>query len=230
MNPAAVLPWYLLRNARVLPNRMDILPLLPKGGIIAEIGVMTGIFSRLLLDHCHPKLFYALDLFDIHTLPEVWGKPTAEVFDGLTHQGFYERTFSQDIAAGRMKVLAGNSHAMLEHIPDGSLDVAYIDADHTYPAVAGELRLCAKKLKPETGLIIVNDYVMVDSLYGGNAPYGVIQATNDFMIEEGWEMVAFVLQDYMFCDVVLRKLPRSRFRRIMQRIALNAGYRKLGRF
>lgn len=230
MTPAAVLPWYLLRNARVLSTRNDLLPLLPKGGVIAEIGVMTGTFSRLLLDACRPKCFYAIDLFGIHALPEVWGKPTTEVFGGLTHEDFYKRTFAAEIAEGRMKVLAGDSQAMLERIPDASLDIVYVDADHTYPSVAAELRLCARKIRPDTGLIIVNDYVMVDALYGGNAFYGVIQATNEFMIREGWEMVAFALQDHMFCDVVLRKLPRSRLRRFMQRAALNAGYRKLGRF
>ncbi|AQT04323.1 hypothetical protein [Acetobacter persici] len=73
MMPAAQLPPFLLRNARLLPNRDDILPLLSRHAVIAEVGVMTGDFSKKILDICKPRLFYALDIFNVHELPEVWG-------------------------------------------------------------------------------------------------------------------------------------------------------------
>ncbi|MCP1231566.1 hypothetical protein [Acetobacter indonesiensis] len=44
MTPAVPLPQFLLRNARIVPNRDDILPLLPRHAVIAEVGVMTGDF------------------------------------------------------------------------------------------------------------------------------------------------------------------------------------------
>jgi hypothetical protein len=49
----------------------------------------------------------------------------------------------------------------------------------------------------------MNDYIMRD--LGGE--YGVIHATNEFMIAENWEMIYFALEQNMFCDVVLRKKP-----------------------
>mgnify|MGYP000856790493 CR=1 FL=1 len=224
--PVVPLPDFLLRNARILPDRTKILPLLPKGGIIAEVGVMAGDFSRVIIDVCRPRLFYGIDLFQIHEMKEVWGRPTSEMFAGKTHQEFYEARFSSEIEQNTMNILSGDSRIMLESIPDASLDVVYLDADHTYPSVAAELEICSRKIRPVTGLIILNDYIMGD----GGGPYGVIQATHDFMLSHGWEMVALALDGNMFCDVVLRKLPTSRFRRVLQRVALAGGYRKLGRF
>ncbi|NHO33559.1 class I SAM-dependent methyltransferase [Acetobacter fallax] len=224
--PVKHLPDFLLRNARILSDRTKILPLLPKGGHIAEVGVMAGEFSRTMIEVCRPERFYGIDLFLIHEMPQVWGRPTSEMFKGQTHQAFYEARFAREIARGQVQVLAGDSKTMLERIPDYSLDVVYLDADHTYPSVIAELEVCSRKLRPVTGLIVLNDYIMRDDA----GPYGVIQAAHDFMMSHGWEMVAFALEENMYCDVVLRKLPASRCRRIARRLPLAAGYHKLGRF
>lgn len=226
MTPAVPLPQFLLRNARIVPNRDDILPLLPRHAVIAEVGVMTGDFSQKILTVCQPKTFYALDMFDIHNLPMVWGQPTADLFTNKTHLDFYKHRFTAEIAAGRVNILPGDSAAMLEQLPDNSLDVVYLDADHRYEAVEKELEICSRKLKPHTGLIVLNDYIMTD----GGGPYGVIQAAHEFMLKYGWEMVVLALQEYMYCDIVIRKLPASRSRRVAQRLALQLGYKGLGRF
>ena len=56
--------------------------------------------------------------------------------------------------------------------------------------------------------IILNDYIMNDA-GGSNAPCGVIQAANEFMIAENWEMIYLAFHVYMFCGVVLRRAGRS---------------------
>lgn len=226
MMPAVRLPPFLLRNARILPDRDDILPLLPKNAVIAEVGVMTGDFSRKILTVCKPRVFYALDMFTVHELPEVWGRPSTEMFAGKTHQDFYESRFASEIAEGRVRVLAGDSGVMLEQLPERGVDVIYLDADHNYQAVVRDLELCERKLKPHTGLLVLNDYIMAD----GGGPYGVIQAAHEFMLRYGWEMVIFTLQEYMYCDIVLRKHPATRPRRILQRLVQRLGYNGLGRF
>lgn len=226
MLPALQLPSFLLRNARILPNRDDILPLLPKNAVIAEVGVMNGDFSQKILTVCKPRLFYALDIFNVHELPAVWGIPTSEMFSGKTHQEFYECRFSREIANGTVRVLGGDSGVMLNQLPDHEMDAIYLDADHNYQAVVRDLEICERKLKPHTGLLVINDYIMGD----GSGPYGVIQAAHEFMLRYGWEIVIFALQEYMYCDIVLRKHPTSRPRRIMQRVAQKLGYNALGRF
>lgn len=206
--PAQRLPDHLLVNARVLPDREAILPLLPKRKVIAEVGVALGDFSDLFIQVCEPERFIAVDLFGLHHVSEIWGRTTKDLFGGGTHGSFYRNRFADAIARGKLIVLEGDSVAMLATLEDASLDIVYIDAGHDYKSVKRELAVTRRKIKDD-GWIILNDYVMADAVTG-NVPYGVIQATNEFMIAENWEMIYFALQHYMFCDVVLRKAGPAR--------------------
>ena len=197
------LPDHLLRNARVLPAREAMLPLLPKGKVICEVGVGLGDFSDQFIRVCRPKTFIAIDLFDLHLLPELWGKPTSAYFGGRTHGAFYRDRFAELIRQQKMLVLEGDSANVLRGLADRSVDVFYVDANHFYESVSLDLSIIKDKVAGD-GLIILNDYIMNEVGFS-NVPYGVIHATNEFMIREGWEMVYFALQGYMYCDVALRK-------------------------
>jgi hypothetical protein len=203
LDPVPRLPLRLLANARLLPDREAILPLLPKHKVIAELGVALGDFSDRVIRICEPRHFIAVDQFHLHQIPELWGRPTSEVFGGNTHGWFYRNRFSDLIAQGKLTVLEGDSAAMLGELEDGSLDIVYVDADHRYEPVKRDLAMARRKIKDD-GWIILNDYIMNDNAFS-NEPYGVIHATNEFMIAEDWEMIYFAFQSHMFCDVVLRK-------------------------
>ena len=207
-SPVPDLPPDLVHGALLLPNRAAILPLLPQGGCVVEVGVALGTFSRALLDACHPSRFVAVDTFRLHALPEFWGRPPTEYFGSRTHREWYEAQFAAEIAAERMHLLVGDSATQIETLPDASVDVFYIDADHSLPAVARDLAVAGRKIRPD-GWLVVNDYILVDQL-GACEPYGVIYATHAFMREHGWAMHYLALQTNMFCDVVLRRadLPR----------------------
>ena len=197
------IPQPLLDHATLLADRYCILPLLPRHAVFAEIGVGLGHFSDTVLSVCDPARFIAIDTFDLHTLPTLWGRPSAEALGGLTHIEAYRTRFQAEIIAGRMQVMQGDSAACLEQISDGSVDVMYIDADHRYEFVKRDLAAARPKVR-DGGWIIVNDYLMVAAL-GDAIPYGVVNATNEFMIEHEWGMQYFALQTQMFCDVVLRQ-------------------------
>jgi Methyltransferase domain len=208
MAPAARLPQQLLTNARLLPDREAILPLLPKDAVIAEVGVALGDFSERMIRICEPAQFIAIDLFDLHRIPEIWGRKTLELFSGGTHGEYYRRRFADLIEQGQVSVLEGDSTAVLETCADASLDVVYVDADHGYEAVKRELAVIRRKIK-DNGWIILNDYIMNDYIMSdaafSNAPYGVVQASNEFMLAENWEMIYLAFHPYLYCDVVLRK-------------------------
>ena len=53
------------------------------------------------------------------------------------------------------------------------------------------------------GVIVVANYIMSD--YLSKSDYGVIQATNEFMVKNRWEMIALALPSSMFCDVAIRR-------------------------
>jgi hypothetical protein len=178
------IPELLLCNSRVLPNRLAALALWPQGAVIAEVGVALGGFSDAILRTCCPRRFLAIDRFDLHELPVLWGVPTTEHF-------------------GEMVI--GDSAAAISDLPDSSVDVFYVDADHSYDGARRDLEAILPKVKPD-GWIVMNDYIPAEIGFS-NGPYGVIQATNEFMVSQGWEMVYFALAYVMYCDVGLRKVP-----------------------
>ena len=198
-----VLPTALLEPARVVPHRVAALTLWPKDAVIAEVGVALGEFSSEILAACLPRRFLAIDRFDLHELPLLWGKSTREHFGGRTHGDYYRDRFARQIADGQVKVIQGDSSAAITELRDASVDVFYVDADHSYEGVRRDLAALAPKVKPE-GWVVLNDYIPAE-IGGSNEPYGVIQATNEFMVEQGWAMSYFALAYVMYCDVGLRK-------------------------
>lgn len=215
---AATLPERLLRHARVLPDRYALLPLLPRGRVVVEVGVATGDFSAEILRVCQPSRFVAIDDFRFHTWPMLWaGRPVGEIFAGRTHVEYYRERFAAEIAADRMMVMHDDSARALENLGDNTVDVVYLDADHAYESVRRELAIVRRKLRPD-GILVLNDYTMLDVVGPTQEPYGVIQAAHEFMVEHGWEMTHLALQQYMYCDVALRRVmepdTRSRARRL----------------
>lgn len=201
--PVPALPARLVTGAGLLPNRAAILPLLPKRGVVAEVGVGLGGFTAQMLASCDPARFIAIDQFRLHEIPMLWGRTSAEHFGTQSHRDWYCARFAGALAEGRMQVMEGDSPEMLARLDDASVDVFYVDGDHSYAGVTRDLAMVARKVKPD-GYVIMNDYVLVDQLMAEHA-YGVIYATHEFMLQHGWSMQYFVLQTNMFCDVVLRK-------------------------
>jgi len=203
--PCPVLPAHLLANARIVPKRADILPHLPKGGTYVEIGVALGDYSETIMKICKPSMFIAMDIFTIHESKKIWGKPTEQALGGKTHEGFYRDRFKAPIDAGRMRVMPGDSAGSLAQLEDGSINVAYVDADHTYDFVKGELALLNSKVS-ETGWIVLNDYTMGNVVTTGFKRFGVIQAVHEFMLTQHWEMTFLALHPMMYCDVAIRRV------------------------
>jgi hypothetical protein len=207
--PVPELPADLVNGAIVLRDREAVLPLLPRDAVICEVGVGVGWFSRKMIDICQPRHFIAIDNFKVHEQPELWGRPTSHWFNDKTHGGFYRESFAVEIGTGLVTVIEAESDAGISQLDDASVDVFYIDGDHSYEAVRRDLTAAARKVTPG-GYLILNDYILVDHL-GADVPYGVIYAAHEFMIEHNWAMQFFALQTSMFCDVVLRRadcLPR----------------------
>jgi hypothetical protein len=197
------IPGELLGAARVLPDRLAALPLWPKDAVIAEVGVALGGFSDEILRNCRPRKFLAIDRFDLHELPALWGEPTEKLFGGRTHEEFYRKRFATEIAAGVVEIVQGDSAPSITALADDSVDVFYVDADHLYGGVRSDLQALLPKVRRD-GLVVMNDYIPADTF--SNVPLGVIQATNEFMVEHGWEMAYFAFAPVMYCDVGLRRV------------------------
>ena len=103
----------------------------------------------------------------------------------------------------QVKVMKGLSWDTLATFPEHYFDWIYIDAAHDYDCVNKDLAQALRTLKPD-GYIIMNDYIMYDHFT--KEDYGVVQATNEFMIKNNFEMLYLTLHADMFCDVMIRKI------------------------
>jgi len=188
-------------NARAFADRAEMVPALkPEPGlVIGEVGIGLGTFSRFVIDHLQPARFVAFDLFDLHTLAELWGKPTHELFGGRSHRAFYEALLAD--AGARLVIEEGPSEHRPAAQPDRSFDILYIDADHGYDGVKRDISAALPKMKPD-GLLVFNDYTLFD--HDGH-PYGVVKAVNELVTSSDWKVVGFSLQRWMYCDIALRR-------------------------
>lgn len=135
--------------------RGRLLKSLPKGGVVAEIGVWEGDFSQRILEICQPKELHLIDPWLY--LPEFsntgFGKKKNET---LMEQRFHNvvARFQND---PRVKVHRATSEAALAGFEDGTLDWVYIDGNHNEPFIGTDLKLSLQKVKPN-GIIAGDDY------------------------------------------------------------------------
>jgi hypothetical protein len=121
---------------------------------MAEIGVWKGDFSEFMLRGCsYLDRYYMIDPWA--NLPD-WNKPfnvASEMFDEV----YQEMLVKTDFASEKRIILRGRTKDVLKHIPDESLDFAYIDGDHTLRGITIDLIRILPKVK-EGGIIGGDDF------------------------------------------------------------------------
>jgi hypothetical protein len=126
---------------------------------VAEVGVFTGELSSRLLAR-HPGLHLTM----IDSWGEGFGKAYLDSTDYHANmaQGQHEECYAQAtanvrFAGARARVLRGRSVDAAGTIANKSLDLAFIDADHTYEGCKADLAAYWPKVKPG-GVISGHDY------------------------------------------------------------------------
>lgn len=195
----------------------DLLPLLPKGGIGAEIGVLKGEFSTLLLRACAPARLHLIDpwleqtgdyKFDISNTPQVQQ-------DSLYHH--VSMVFAGEIASQRVVLHREYSDQAADRFPANYFDWIYVDGNHTYEAVQSDLRKFAPKMK-DTGFILGDDFI--NSSFYTKMKFGVVEAVQDFVRSEGYEFV-LLTQDWRY---ILSKPGNPAKAEFVQRFLMKAGF------
>ena len=107
-----------VEGAVLYADRTRALEALPRGGVVAEIGVAAGDFSAAMLACLGPRRFDAFDLFRVHEADRFMGRSPLEWFGGLSHRTYYERRFATEIATGILHLHEGDSSREMDKQPD----------------------------------------------------------------------------------------------------------------
>jgi hypothetical protein len=175
-----------LRNCSIVADRTVLLERLPRGGIVAEVGVLDGEFSREILRITEPRELHLID---------------HEIQPGVSEMA------EDPSLRTRLRVHNADSVEALESFPDGHFDWIYIDAQHAYDGVKRDTDAARRKVKPD-GLLVFNDYIVWS--YVEMEPYGVVTAVNELCLDDDWELVYLALPSHMYCDVAVRRMARGR--------------------
>jgi len=119
-----------------------------------ELGVLRGAFAEHMLRHC-PAItrYYMLDPWR-HL--DDWNKPSNR--DQQTFDSFYAEAMARtEFARERRVVLRGKTTEVIDNIADASLDVAYVDGDHTLRGITIDLIRTYPKVRPG-GILGGDDY------------------------------------------------------------------------
>lgn len=173
------------QNCTLLPDRGVMLDRLPRGGVVAEIGVAFGAFSRQILTRNAPRALHLID---------AWS--TERYGDGLAA---VQRDLADEIARGDVIVHQGLSTDVLAGFPPAMFDWVYIDTNHTYDTTKQELELCAPRIAPG-GRIAGHDFCTGNVI--GAVPYGVVEAVTAFCKDHDWQFEYLTVESrghFSFC-------------------------------
>lgn len=183
--PAPALQNIHVQHCRVVPDRFALLQgCLPQSGICCEVGTDTGAFAKKILELSKPTEFHLID---------------------ISFNSFERANFSPAIKAGTVFLHEADSVGALNKFPDGYFDWIYIDANHSYEGVSRDINAAKNKIKPD-GMLAFNGYMFWS--HREFMCYGVIQAVNEFILRETWELIFLALNSEAVNDVVLRKIGK----------------------
>lgn len=112
---------------------------------VAEIGVYRGKFAAHVLDSCPGiERYYLVDPWR-HL--DDWAKPANRADDEFARIHTAAMTATAPHAARRV-VLRGRTTEVVDQIPEGSLDVAYVDGDHTLRGIVVDLVALWSRVRP----------------------------------------------------------------------------------
>ena len=189
-SPYVELTQQHLQNARLLPNRSDLLERLPKGGIVAEVGVDQGEFSDEILVTCQPEKLHLIDVWNTERY-------------GIQKETQVKSKFKTSIKSGVVEINKGFSTTVLPQFEDHYLDWIYIDSDHTYQTTSEELKIARDKVK-SGGFICGHDYAIGN--WRTHYRYGVIEAVHEFCMKYNWEIVYLTSETHQIHSFALREI------------------------
>ena len=188
--PKYDLEYRHIKNAKLITDREELLKLLPKDGIFAELGVDEGSFSESIINTCNPQILHLID---------IWGSDRYN----QDKRRQVENRFRQNIENGKIIINVGLSTEVVNGFQDNYFDCIYIDTDHSYETTIKELELYRPKIK-DNGIISGHDYIIGN--WDGMVKYGVIEAVSEFCIKYDWELIYLTVELTNYPSFAIKKI------------------------
>lgn len=169
-----------LRSRAELPHVLNARGLLGEG---AEIGVLRGEFSELLLDQWRGRRLHSVDPWKEYAGGEY--QDNKNVPQSRQDELHAETLRRLQRFGPRSSVVRGDSREAAARFEDGRLDFVYIDAQHHYEAACEDIALWHPKVR-KGGLLAGHDYL--DGWLNG-CRYGVRRAVDEFAHRHGLSVV-----------------------------------------
>ncbi|MHB8531974.1 MAG: class I SAM-dependent methyltransferase [Solirubrobacteraceae bacterium] len=153
---------------------------LPERAVCAEIGTWKGDFAAVILEHRRPEKLYLVDPWEHRAEGDYADASYGGRLEGgqqaldAMHDSVASR-FAAGVASGQVEIVRRRSTDAAATMPDESLDWVYIDGDHSYEGVKGDLEAYFRTVKPG-GVLAGDDYGHVGSWFGD----GVKRAVEEF--------------------------------------------------
>lgn len=158
--------------------RSELWKLLNENSTVAEIGVAEGRFSKTILSWGMVEKLYLVDAWQ--QLPQAGDGGYAQEWHTNNLKEVHERIEGNE---DKVIILQGLSTDMAANIPDNSLDMVYIDANHSYDGCLKDLNAYYPKVK-------INGFICGHDIL--NESYGVRKAVEQFCIEHGYEEINII--------------------------------------
>jgi len=174
----------------IFENRDLMLSVVPKNGVIAELGVFRGDFSKKIYELCNPSKLVLIDMWSGNKIysGDVNGNFPNNVKEFFTGDQLYNTTL--DIVHGfncEVTVLR-NKTEVLSNFENNFFDMIYIDADHSYNGVLHDLKLSYEKIK-DGGFIMGHDYEQNMSKTKNVYNFGVKRAVDEFCLNYNQKII-----------------------------------------
>jgi hypothetical protein len=175
----------------MLANRKDFGIFLNTLGLLGEgveLGVNSGEFSRIILNHWQGSKLHLID---------AWEKQDNLVYNDLCNHASqdhytycYQQTHNKFHNNPRVKIHKKYSEEAVKMFQDESLDFVYLDANHSFTETYKDIENWSKKVK-QGGLISGHDFVngyIHNSVWFGSK-YAVVKwaEENKYQIYTSWE-------------------------------------------
>jgi hypothetical protein len=157
---------------------------LPHDAVVAEVGVCDGDFARMIYDITSPARLHLIDIWA--GIGAIGAEATTDEVSTARIQAVSQR-FLPEIKEHRVMLHQGYSTDVLYLFPNGYFDWVYVDGDHSFDGVVGDLVRAAPKVR-RGGFLAGHDYCLPEHEHITHRFDDISKAVETFCLARKWKI------------------------------------------